>query len=92
MTWENRVMGQAKDCAALLTPSRAGPSNPSRQGGLGGGEAASGLPTPQPWGQEPSGHIRSWTRYSRALTKLSDLSQELKGTLFGLKTVSFLDF
>lgn len=54
-------------------------------------KAASGILTLQWWGagarwQDP------FLRYSQVLAELSDLSQELKGILFGFKIFSLFDF
>lgn len=43
-------------------------------------------------GQDPCGEILSWgLYYSQVLTQLSDLSQGLKGILFGFKIFSLFE-
>lgn len=70
-------MGQAKDCSPCW------PIAEREGGGL--------LWAVSPFGREgPDPFLDLY--FSRALAKLSDLSQELKGILFGFKIFSLLDF
>lgn len=92
MKWENEVMGQAKDCT-LLTLSRSGAEQPKQGERPGGGEAASGLPTPQLWGQEPRGHVHSWTRVTPGPSPIFLISlRSYRGFYLVLKYSLYLTF